>query len=136
MTYFPQLPSLTGPLETEFCAWVASQGLDDNAPAEELLYDESITADQRSWLSDFVLQWEAAEKAEDANLIAAKWLTRLGLGFHPDTPGPLYAPDLPKQQQDEYANDMHRLFDLVADPYDNCIAVAQALGLYSSTTGA
>lgn len=49
--------------------------------------------------------------------ICARWLDRIGLGFHPDTPGADYVPPLSPALQAEYEGDMQTLFAVALDPY-------------------
>ena len=52
----------------------------------------------------------------DANLIADKWIARLGLGFHPDTIAESYTPEFPPSWVPEYEADLDFLAN-ADDPY-------------------
>lgn len=47
----------------EYAGWCAAQGLLQIDAMEQVL-DPAISDDQRRWLSDFILRWEAAERAQ------------------------------------------------------------------------
>ena len=62
--------------------------------------------------------------------ICRKWVDRLGLGFHPDTPAADYCnPAMPTSEALEYEGDMDRLFDLDGDPYAAAMHAARAAGI-------
>ena len=61
-----------------------------------------------------------------AEQIARRWVERLGLGFHPDTPGTDYVPPLSPAEAEEYENDMTALFATAPDPYAVGLAAMQA----------
>lgn len=61
----------------------------------------------------------------DPHAICRKWASRLGLGFHPDTRGAEYSPELSPEWIAEYDADMQALFDRAADPYE-CAMMAMA----------
>lgn len=46
----------------EYNAWNRAQGLALGS-ADEHLFDEDLTDDQRRWLADFCKRWEAADRA-------------------------------------------------------------------------
>jgi hypothetical protein len=46
-------------LTSEYKAWNKAQGLNLGS-ADEHLFDESLTAEQREWLRDFSQRWEGA----------------------------------------------------------------------------
>lgn len=48
-------------LVDEFALWTMSQGF-ETGDAMDLLHRDDITAEQRKWLSDFVVRWEAMEE--------------------------------------------------------------------------
>ena len=48
----------------EYKNWNAEQGLDLGS-ADEHLFDESLTEEQRRWLADFSRRWEAVAREED-----------------------------------------------------------------------
>jgi hypothetical protein len=54
---------------------------------------------------------------QEADAIAIKWVKRLGLGWHIDTPAWGYALALTGEEAEEYTRDMARLFVLARDPY-------------------
>ena len=64
------------------------------------------------------------------NEIATKWIAKLGLGFHPDTPGADYDPALSSAETAEYDADMDRLFTTSDDPYAVCIEAAKNAGMW------
>lgn len=51
-------------LVDEYQAWNKANGLDLGS-ADEHLFDENLTADQRGWLKDFVERWEMVENPAD-----------------------------------------------------------------------
>jgi hypothetical protein len=57
--------------------------------------------------------------------ICAKWVRRIGAGFHPDTRGKDYAPKMGRDWIKEYDADMNALFKVAADPY-GCAVMAMA----------
>ena len=69
----------------------------------------------------------------DASEIALKWVTRLGVEFHPDTYGGDYEPPLSPADVDEYEDDMELLFSLCGgdqvDPYEVCLGAMRRAGL-------
>lgn len=52
-----------------------------------------------------------------AHEIAAHWVARLGLGFHPDTRGADYSPALSADDVQRYDRDMETLMRAPGDPY-------------------
>lgn len=54
---------------------------------------------------------------QEAKAIAIRWVKRLGLGWHIDTPAQDYALALTSAEAEEYTRDMARLFVLARDPY-------------------
>lgn len=62
-------------LTDEYTAWNKAQGLDLGS-ADEHMFDESLTEEQRQWVHDFCARWEEAEArdrdARDAEREAAK----------------------------------------------------------------
>lgn len=61
----------------------------------------------------------------DPHAICAKWVRRLGCGFHPDTRGASYTPALEAGDVAEYDADMEALFSVASDPYE-CAVMAMA----------
>lgn len=61
--------------------------------------------------------------------ICAKWVARLGLGFHPDTPGADYMPALSAADIKQYDADMETLFGFPGDPYEAGMAAWKEAGL-------
>jgi hypothetical protein len=61
----------------------------------------------------------------DPHAICRKWVARLGLGFHPDTRGADYTPNMREDEIAEYDADMTTLFACAADPYE-CGLMAMA----------
>ena len=61
--------------------------------------------------------------ATDPHAICAKWVKRIGGGFHPDTRGKDYTPRMTAEQIKEYDADMEALFKRAADPYE-CAVMA------------
>ncbi len=47
----------------EYQAWNKANGLNLGS-ADEHLWDESLTVEQRRWLADFSDRWEEAERAD------------------------------------------------------------------------
>jgi hypothetical protein len=66
---------------------------------------------------------------ESAAEIAARWIDRFGLGFHPDTRGANYVPALSAEDIARYDADMELLFEHAADPYDLSIRAWKEKGL-------
>lgn len=64
-----------------------------------------------------------ASDMTDPHAICAKWVKRLGAGFHPDNRGKEYFKD--KDAIKEYDADMDALFKFAADPYE-CAVMAMA----------
>ena len=62
----------------------------------------------------------------DAERICAKWVAKLGYGFHPDTRGADYDPPLSPAEAKDYEADITRLFDLDLDPYLYAVAAMEA----------
>jgi hypothetical protein len=56
-----------------------------------------------------------------ATLICRKWVSRLGMGFNPDTRGNNYVPAMKQYQIAEYDFDMNVLWGLDLDPYEFAI---------------
>jgi hypothetical protein len=48
-------------LTWEFESWAAESGLPDEGDASDLLGHPALTEDQRTWLTDFIARWNAAE---------------------------------------------------------------------------
>jgi len=61
--------------------------------------------------------------------IAAKWVKRIGLGFHPDTSGRNYSPRLSAEEAREYDADMEILFGNEDDPYVLAVEEMEKAGL-------
>jgi hypothetical protein len=73
------------------------------------------------------------DHAREAEHIAEKYISRLGLGFHPDTRGKDYVDSLGKRtftakEAAEYEADMGRLFE-IAEPYGVVLSVMCSRGL-------
>lgn len=82
---------------------------------------------------DWALILAAIEQVE-ARVIAARWVARFGLGFHPDTRGrdyvlPDFARCLTDAEADEYDTEINRLFELGGDPYQHGLDAMRAAGL-------
>ena len=61
--------------------------------------------------------------------ICARWVRRIGWGFHPDTRGRDYFPTLGTKEILNYEADMDRLFECEDDPYDVAVhAMEEILG--------
>jgi len=65
----------------------------------------------------------------EATEIAARWVARFGLGFHPDTRGADYHPPLTVDECRAYDSDMDRLFELGGDPYEYGLRAMRSAGL-------
>ena len=63
----------------------------------------------------------------DASEIALKWVTSLGVEFHPDTYGGDYEPPLSPEEVDDYEGDMGRLFSLCGEDIDPCEVCLDAM---------
>jgi hypothetical protein len=61
----------------------------------------------------------------DPHAICRKWVSRLGCGFHPDTRGKNYTPELTADEIAEYETDIDALFESASDPYE-CAVMAMA----------
>lgn len=86
------------------------------------------TANRGGYLKIMAASIAALHKRTAA--IAAKWIDRIGLGFHPDTRGGDYLPAMSVAEAAEYDRDMETLFrNPGLDPYAVCIAVEQEKGL-------
>jgi hypothetical protein len=48
--------------------------------------------------------------------ICAKWDSRIGGGFHPDTRGKDYTPEMSVEEISAYDRDMDKLFRIAGDP--------------------
>lgn len=66
---------------------------------------------------DTVPNLQAAIEWCEARSIANKWVSRFGMGFHPDTRGKDYTPRLNADDAKTYDSDMDRLFEIAPDPY-------------------
>lgn len=64
-----------------------------------------------------------------AKEIAAKWVARIGIGWHPDTSGEDYTPEMSAAEVAEYDTDMDRLFSAPGDPYAVALAAMVDAGL-------
>lgn len=62
----------------------------------------------------------------EPRVITDKWVRRMGWGFHPDTKGVYYSPELSAAEVSEYDADMERLFDIATDPYEHGVASMEA----------
>jgi len=65
----------------------------------------------------------------DPHAICRKWVSRIGIGFHPDTRGHDYSPPMSKSEIKEYDIDMEALFAVDADPYKFCVMAMADAGL-------
>jgi hypothetical protein len=65
--------------------------------------------------------------------ICRKWVAKLGLGFHPDTCGKDYSPEMTAAEISEYDTDMEALFMLAQDPYQCGIDAWAEAGLIPPT---
>lgn len=90
----------------------------------------------RCWTIEHTDDWNlimAALAHLDARVICARWLTVIGLGFHPDTAGVNYTEMVTGKRvfddkiAAEYEADMERLFALEADPYEHGFAGMRAI---------
>ena len=83
---------------------------------------------QIDWLLDFQGRFNCAQRAED---ICRKWLSKIGVGFHPDTHGDDYSPALSPADVADYDNDIGTLgYDCgQVCPYAVTVAVAEDMGL-------
>lgn len=89
----------------------------------------AITASLSGFVSDPELAIAAAKAWGDPHALCAKWVKRLGLGFHPDTPGSGYEPALLPEEAAEYDRDMEALFAVAADPYECGLMAMEDAGL-------
>jgi hypothetical protein len=67
----------------------------------------------------------------DPHAICAKWVRRLGVGFHPDTRGKDYSPKMDPAEIKEYDADMTALFAVAADPYECGLMAMADAGLWT-----
>lgn len=51
-------------LEAEYEAWCRANGL-PLINADELIFEESLTAEQSTWLSGFIIRWDNAVNNEE-----------------------------------------------------------------------
>ncbi len=109
--------------------WLEENGFEGHEPADDLLFGGDITDEARNWLIDFCAAHKRLEEAQDAAFICDRWIGTLGLGFHPDTRGKDYRPELTPEQIRAYDLDMELLFSISADPYAHAIASAERAGL-------
>lgn len=62
--------------------------------------------------------------------LASKWVSRIGLGFHPDTRGDDYSPPLGDAATiAEYDRDISQMFELPGCPYASGLAAMERAGL-------
>ena len=105
----------------EYADWNKAEGLSLGS-ADEHLFDADLSEAQREWLADFCKRHEIAAREIPApalaRQLAAKWVWRIGLGFHPDTRGKDYSPPLSAALIAEYDADMDTLFSINCDPYE------------------
>jgi hypothetical protein len=94
-----------------------------------------------SWLIENTDDWAKildAIRDIEPRRITAKWVRKLGRGFHPDTPGRDYVEGrsgvrcLTNAEADEYDADIDRLFALGGDPYQHGLAAMRVAGLLTS----
>ena len=72
---------------------------------------------------------DAEEDDTEAARICDKWAARLGLGFHPDTRGADYRPELSAEDCADYDSDMETLFGFGGDPYAFGVEAMERAGL-------
>ena len=126
-----RLPNLTAELDAEYRDWLLDHGLgaEGDSAVDDLLYGGvDINNEQRMWLEAFNERYRAAQDQQDANLIAARWVEKIGIGFHPDTRGASYSPALPAADVRAYDADMAQMRRL-GDPYLAGVAAMEAAGL-------
>jgi hypothetical protein len=70
-----------------------------------------------------------ASDMTDPHAICAKWVKRLGGGFHPDTSGKNHTPAMSSEEITEYDADMEALFKFAADPYECAVMAMVDAGL-------
>lgn len=95
------------------------------------------------WCVEYTDDWQQILSALadlPARVIAAKWVQRFRLGFHPDTRGRDYVfPNklrcLTDAEADEYDADVERLFSLPGDPYQHGLDAMRAAGLLKPGEG-
>jgi hypothetical protein len=56
--YVRQQMEVTDALDSAYLAWCRLVGLPDDKSADELIWDERVTPDQRSFLADFIRVYE------------------------------------------------------------------------------
>ena len=61
-TFASELPGNLDGLIGEYHLWLEKNGRTDLGSADEHLFDESLTDDQRAWLKDFNARWESAQQ--------------------------------------------------------------------------
>lgn len=76
-----------------------------------------LLMDNTEWNSDVVRAIVEVLKSDPLS-ICRKWVSRIGLGFHPDTRGKDYSPALSAADVKEYDRDMETLFGAGGDPYE------------------
>jgi hypothetical protein len=96
----------------------ASQGYAE--AFEGLEPDENGLISFANGFSTVILDENAVELR--AYEICAKWVSRIGGGFHPDTRGKDYTPEMSAEEISEYDRDMDELFRIAGDPYAFAIA--------------
>jgi hypothetical protein len=123
--------------------WLDANGYEGDEPIDELLMNaDKLTQAQRNWLWDFKFAYKAREEYEDKALkawpdavyrnccmIADKWVGKIGLGFHPDTRGTDYEPQLSQDDVVNYEAEMDYLFGNSADPYAIAVEAMERAGL-------
>lgn len=106
-------------------------------PRYLLLWNSAPTNDRSLCLEhtdDWAAILDVLEHLE-ARIIAARWVDRIGIGFHIDTRGADYTFQktgrrvLNNVLAAEYDADMERLFRLVDDPYEQGLKVMRALAI-------
>lgn len=84
------------------------------------------------WVIEYTEDWSrilGALEHLEARKIAAKWVTKLGGGFHPDIEGDQYVPEMTPDEVRDYEADITRLFALPGDPYQHGLDAMRAAGL-------
>lgn len=61
----PATIDLRDTMVREYETWLKAQGLQLGCAMEALVGEDDLTDDQRHWLSDYVVRWEAMERAEN-----------------------------------------------------------------------
>ena len=51
-------------LVEQYTAWLAKHGF-ESCSADELLLEETLTEEQRAWVEDFCVRWDAATRRHE-----------------------------------------------------------------------